>query len=278
MSVTDITTVAVKPVEVHLHTLRFQKKSLTPALYRQIPTALPFSAEWTLDADLLGWVNVPGRSDHAEWHLLFTRDQRLLSCHLPVRVESFEAYRKTSYAIHDYTKILRPLLWAFAVTHRLRHAPDEAVASATNPDYTIRVTAGGIDETMTLDTDDLFWSLPPVSDPSNASPVWTHDLQRRFENYVWRPLAYADAHAIQKALWDRLQIPSHYTGYWSPAIPPLDQYDLDAPWWQSQPYLKAAVVASHHIAALKTEEQALRTLWTTLTSRVASLPQIYLGL
>ena len=195
MSVTDITTVAVKPVEVHLHTLRFHKKSLTPALYRQIPTTLPFSAEWTLDADLLGWVNVPGRSDHAEWHLLFTRDQRLLSCHLPVGVESFEAYRQTRYAIHDYTKILRPLLWAFAVTHRLRHAPDEVVASATNPDYTIRVTAGGIDETMTLDTDDLFWSLPPVSDPSNASPTWKHNLQHRFVHYVWRPLAYNDAHA-----------------------------------------------------------------------------------
>ena len=54
-----LTTVDVQPVDVTLHTLRFQGKTLTSSLYQQILQALPFSEEtWTLNSDLLGWVNL----------------------------------------------------------------------------------------------------------------------------------------------------------------------------------------------------------------------------
>lgn len=49
-------------------------------------------------------------------------------------------------------------------------------------------------------------------------------------------------------------------GYRGPAIPSMDQCGLDAPWWQSQPYLDAAVAASEQIESLKTEGQAFAGL------------------
>lgn len=308
-----ITTVETQPIDVTLTTLRLEGHKLTRALYDQIPNALPFSTDtWTLDSQLLGWVHLYPKAPSRFWCLLFVRNHTLYHCQLPQTITEFAPYHHLRIHLRDSRHRLDNLLWGVAATHCLVHPP-APIVQANIPSSEIAITLHSSSYRLQLNQDDplwaliqaptasdaarLRWKLPglarlytqwPDSDSTQSPPLFRADPQftRSLGQFLdklqalWSNWSRLDPEAPDALFWSQLGVPSEWVthGHSPLRYDPIDTWGPTAPWLNHTVYEQAFQQLFQSRKTLSETATKIETLWADLADRIASLPQIYLGL